>query len=287
MKSKLQKLLFCTAILAAPAAYGTILPNQNAERIKTILNTPDNLKTFQNISFNGMLITNTCFTPVVMTSVSGNSDISDNLDDMAPPPHHSGGSGDDGDLKGKNIISAGVGFLSLTSLMASAYTTAGYSGSSVLPITIQYERGLSSNFTFGLAFVYSSVTMNLNGSTDNTAGFYPHNIGQVYNWTDKLSLSGMEIAVTGDYYFVTSGVFQPYLGFRIGYEPITFGWSTNDPNTTWDGNVAAGSIAGGLPCWGIYFGTKIWFSNNFGAWVDGGWHGLFGAIFNLGLAAKF
>ncbi len=262
--------------------------NPSDSHIKAILGSQCNLLGFHNNAGSAILLSNSANAGPANESVADNTSINNYSNSLNSAPHQSSGSDDNG-LKGKNIITAGVGFVSLTGLLAGAWTTAGYSGSSVLPISIQYERGLSSNFTFGLSFVYSSVSMSYSGTMDNTNSYYPYNSGQLYNYTDKLSLSGMEIAVTGDYYFVTSGVFQPYLGFRVGYEPISFGWSTNDPNSKYgDGNIAqAWSWGSGVPCWGLYFGTKIWFSNNFGAWVDGGWHGIFGAIFNLGLAAKF
>jgi hypothetical protein len=214
------------------------------------------------------------------TMTQGNSvNVTDNV--TGTDSYHHGDGGDDDGVKGKNIVYVGVGFVSITGLLTSAYTAEGYAtAGSIPPITIAYERGLSSHFAFGIQFEYSGFSLSVNEPA--TFGF---NNGNPYS--DKLTLSGIGVGLIGTYSFVTSGRIDPYFGYGIGYEIFSFSWTTTDTQSPGDGNINPGSISGGLPWFNLFFGSRFYITDHFGAYVDLGWHGLVGGIINVGLTAKF
>lgn len=196
--------------------------------------------------------------------------------------HHGGGGGDDG-IEGKNMVYGGVGFLSLTGLMASVYTSAGYSVSHIPNIDLGYERGVSEHWGVGAIFSYSSLNFNL----DNQTGDPYYNGGNAYTYSDKLSVSTISFGATFNYHFRASDKVDPYYGIGLGYQSISASWTTTDPNTAIDGNIEPGAIKGAGFMFQTYFGCRFYFTNNIGAWVDFGWHGLTGSLLNLGIVAKF
>jgi len=230
-------------------------------------------------------------------AVADNTDATENMASY----HHGSGGGDGGDgIAGKNIVIAGVGFVSLVGIFASAlsfatstYTAAGGTNaptiSSIPAIDIGYERGLSQHWGLGLRFSYQSVSATSNGSYTYDGSQGPNGtVGTTYTITDKASITGLSFMATGAYHFSASDRVDPYIGLAFGYTSLSLSYSsTGDPNASTDGNSTAPVFGIGGVSFGGDVGVRLFFTNNIGAWVDLGYWGYGGAIFNLGLAAKF
>lgn len=217
-------------------------------------------------------------------STTSNVAVTDNIDNsQSILSYHHGSSGGSSAIEGKNVIYAGVGFLSLTGLIASVYTTAGYTVTHIPNISLGYERGLSEHWGVGAVFSYSSLSFTLNDQTGDP--FF--NNGNPYTYSDKLTLTGISFALTGAYHFHASEKVDPYLGIGLGYQSLSVTWSTTDPNAALDGNAQLSTISGAGLLFQTEFGCRFYFTDNIGAWADFGWHGVLGSLFNIGLTAKF
>jgi hypothetical protein len=237
---------------------------------------------FSNYSIAGSIATDS-------SRVANAKTTADTATDMATGHGHSGGHGGGGGgaFAGKNVVYVGVGFVGGLSLLGTLYSDEGYSASSIPTITIAYERGLSEHWGVGFIFNYSSVTLNSTGTVDNTYGDYPYNIGQVYSYTDKATLTGLGFGLTGAYHFIAGDKLDPYVGIALGYSSIGFKFTTDDPNASYgDGNQTLNLALSGA-MYGGFVGIRYYFTDNIGAWADLGYFGYGGSLINLGLTAKF
>lgn len=289
MKSKRQ-IVFTLACMAAVTAVNAqeIASNANGNQLnlaKTkILATDLSLSATPNtISTTSLFST----TPSDALNTTDGTDNAQNLQSTDGGYHRS--SGGDG-IAGKNIVYAGVGFVGGLALLGTLYTAEGYTASSVPTISVAYERGLSEHWGVGFTFNYSSVTLNSSGTIDNTFGDQGSaNVGEVYSYTNKFSITGMGFGVTGAYHFtVSSDKFDPYVGAALGYTSIAFKYTTNDPNSATDGNATGGiALAGSGALFGGFLGARYYFTDNIGLWADIGYLGYGGSLINVGLVAKF
>jgi hypothetical protein len=215
--------------------------------------------------------------------------------------HHgsSSSSSGNGGIDGKNVVFVGVGFVSLVGLFAStlsfaanAATAAGGTNvpkiSSIPAIDLGYERGVG-HFGVGLRFTYQEVSASSAGSYiyDGSQGPNGTN-GETVNYTDKATITGIAFMATGAYHFGDNPKVDPYLGLAFGYTSLSLGYSTSgDPNASTDGNSTAPVFGIGGVSFGGDVGVRLFFTDNIGAWIDLGYWGYGGAIFNLGLAFKF
>jgi hypothetical protein len=192
-----------------------------------------------------------------------------------------------GCIGGHNIVYGGLGFLGGLQFIGWQYTPQGYTSNASPSIKIGYERGLSDNFGLGVIFGSSSASMSYNGTIANTSfpPQYPNNIGQEYNYTNSYTFKGISFAVTGAYHFTVKENVDPYILVALGYASVNTTVTTNDPNTDYDNSELL--IKGSGPIYGLYFGMRVFFTDNIGAWGEVGYLGYGGSILNIGLTGKF
>jgi|GEM_PF-2923082 len=302
MKTKFQTIgcLSTALVILSTSAFAGVNANINNSRIAAILSDEGSvnhvvtLKKIENkvlFANSGVALTNVV-TATSTANAEDNAILGDNTTNVNGIDntqsilsyHHGSSSGGDGDgIKGKNIISLSISFVSISSILVSSFTAAGYSVSSVPPLTLSYQRGLSERLGFGVQFAYTSFSLTEN----NVEGDPFFNNGVPYTYNDKETISAIGFGLQGTYDFVTDGKILPYFEYGFGYEIFSASFSTTDPNVSSDNNVPPGSISGGLPWINFAVGSRFFFTDNIGAFAEFGWHGLVGGIIEVGLTAKF
>jgi hypothetical protein len=171
--------------------------------------------------------------------------------------------------QGTSHIFLGIGYPNIPGLV---YTTFGAGGGTSLgPICFSYQYGLSSKFTLGGTFNYSSAT------TTSLEGYDINNNPTSY----KLTLSLMTIMATGNYHYLSSDKFDLYSGISFGYGIASAGIS---------GNAGVGGAetivsVGGVAWHANAIGVRLMFTEHIGAYAEFGygWNGLA----QFGLSSKF
>jgi outer membrane protein len=180
-------------------------------------------------------------------------------------------------------ISLGYGFLSpykslfkLNNLFGTGDPDVSTKYSSLGPIALTYEYGVSEKISVGLQVGYST---NKNVTTDiNGLG-----TGKPYITTEKLTQ--LSVIARGNYHFGSSSKFDPYAGLGLGYGNFTYKTTSNDPtDTPADLGLFKISVPGAF---GItaQVGAKYYFSSNIGAYAEIGY--LAGSFAQIGITAKF
>ena len=277
MKTKLQILGAFVSLLAFSNASMAWEPTFNTSTKKSstfnVVTPSDNCKS---ILTNGAVMNDG--TVISTTSTSSNEENIDNVNSILS--YHHGSSSGSGAINGKNIVYLGVGFISLTGIFTTVWTAAGYSASSIPPIVLAYERGLSDHFGVGARLSYSATTLTLGTGQDP---FY--NNGNPY--TDKVTYTGFMFVATFAYHFGDNEKVDPYLMGALGYTSLSEKFTTTDTQAPGDGNVSLSTGTLGGFTFGGVFGCRFYFTNNIGAWLDFGYMGYGAALFNLGLSLKF
>lgn len=143
----------------------------------------------------------------------------------------------------------GTKFLQLGLGVGGAYMSAG-AESSMPAIQARYEFSVSNKMSAGAVLGYSSADLG----------------GMTYSYL----LAGAR----GNYHFLTSEKFDPYVGATLGYNKV----SVDSENEFTAGAAASAVIIG------AQVGANYYFSKGFGAWADLG-YGL--GYLNLGIVFKF
>jgi hypothetical protein len=287
MKTKLQAI----AGIIAVVAFSQVTKASKESRINAILG--ENKLTMVN-PMNTFDISYTTTNDLIKGKTGVN--VTDNIANITG--HYHGGGGLKGPISGKNVVYAGVGFVSILGVLASSISFGNslvgipVNISSIPAITVAYERGLSEHWGVGLRFDYQSITASKSGIIDNTSGIYPKNVGQKYSYNDNIILTGLTFVATGGYHFRVGERVDPYVGLALGYTSIGVGYSTTDPNAgtgaNQDGNAnSAPTISFGGFTLGGYLGIRIYFISALGVWADVGYIGAGSTIINLGLVIKF
>jgi outer membrane protein W len=190
--------------------------------------------------------------------------------------------GDGAFTKGSSTISLGYGFISpyktvLTAqniLFAGSGITSKYS--SLGPIALTYENGITDNISVGLSIGYATSKNVLTEANGLGAG-------KNYDITKKLDQVG--VVARGNYHFGSSAKFDPYIGLGLGYYSLKYKTTSNDPTDS-PADLALLNIAvpGAFGFTG-QVGAKYYFSSNIAAYAELGY--LVGSFAQIGVTAKF
>jgi hypothetical protein len=187
---------------------------------------------------------------------------------------HSGGREDSG-IKGKIMITAGVGFNILgTNLvvqydLSSAYSNSSFSakGSSVPMINVGVDYGILRFLSAGVSFGYQTATVT---SSDG-----------VFTFVD--SWKRIHFAARADYYMVKKENVSLYAGLKFGYNiySMTSNYTAIDPNYTANLGVAPSPVSAQ-----VHFGFSYYFKGivGFNTEIGIGYGGPYMAA--VGLAVK-
>jgi opacity protein-like surface antigen len=196
------------------------------------------------------------------------------------------GRGSDG-IKGKKIITVGVGFnLSAAALevryaLSSYYrdTLGGYgivTPSSTPLINVMFDYGVASKFSVGIGLGYQSLKMTWSDAFGSSSGF-----GFVDTWTR------IAIAARADYHIVTTEKISLYTGARVGYNIYSFSTTANSTNAPLSYSKANLGVVPTAIAVQAVMGFSFFFTPNIGANVEAGL--AYGGPYYsaVGLALKF
>jgi len=176
---------------------------------------------------------------------------------------------------GTNTIQVGVGFPNLLAQATSVYSIFGnVTSSSLPPLHLGFEHGITDNISVGLWLGYATQTLRWDYVGYNTSF-------QKVTYKEGWDYSWIVVGARGNYHFATGEHFDPYAGIFLGYNIVSAKYITDDPaGSILTGISAAGSSFG----FGAQVGFNYYFSDSFGCHVELG-YGV--AIINLGLSLKF
>lgn len=164
--------------------------------------------------------------------------------------------------------SIGYGFGNIGNTVIKSFNSnANFNYTSVGPLFLRYEYGVSENFGIGLNISYLS----------GVASFNTESNGEIYR--NEISREGYNIMLRFNWHMGDHHKIDPYIGFAGGYRNNVLSSDFNDPELE---NVSNESL---IPFgFEATFGTRFMFSDNIGAYVE---VGVARAIMQIGMTAKF
>ena len=177
--------------------------------------------------------------------------------------------------EGKHNISVGYGYALINgSLLFSTYESYdNFNFSSLGPINLQYEFAVGPKFGIGIDAGYSGSSASW--KVDDQ---FVQATGETINATYDYKKTKLTINLRGNVHFGDHDMIDPYLGFGLGFK--TSKWALETNHEDFEGIEISNLIPVSLL---IRFGTRIMFTDNIGAFIEGGFgHGLFQG----GLVAK-
>ncbi|MEJ7609983.1 MAG: OmpW family outer membrane protein [Ferruginibacter sp.] len=185
--------------------------------------------------------------------------------------------------KGQSTVAIGYGFISpyknlfkFTNLFAGPGESSKYS--SIGPVGLTYEYGISDKISMGLQVAYGQ---NKNVSTEKDG----ISAGKDYIVTSKLTQ--ISAILRGNYHFGSSSKFDPYVGLGLGYGNFKYETTSNDPADNNDPFFDSFYNISVPTSFGItgQVGAKYYFSSNIGMYAELGY--LAGSFAQVGINFKF
>ncbi|MGV3636730.1 MAG: outer membrane beta-barrel protein [Flavobacteriales bacterium] len=170
--------------------------------------------------------------------------------------------------EGSNNIYLGYGAVTLMGSISrnfDTYTDVDYS--SLGPIYVKYEHGVTENIGLGISFAYA---------TNQWVYKYTANEQTYTETTDRSTYS---ILARFNYHIGDSEKFDPYIGFGVGYRDAT--WTSESDGTTSSGVELKSLFPFGMD---LTFGTRYFFTDNIGLYAE---VGAAKSVVQGGLAVKF
>jgi hypothetical protein len=191
------------------------------------------------------------------------------------------GSGGDNGIKGKILVSAGVGFNATRTALLLNYSahegdvkgTPVINSSSQIPlINVGVDYGLARRFSAGIALGYQSIKLNANAISNGIAG--------TDTWTR------IHMAVRGDYHIVATDNVSLYTGLKFGYNMYSLKstYSSVDPTYVADVKPIGKPLTTGVQAhmgFSYFFNGMVGFNTEVGLAIGGPYYFAVGIGFKL------
>jgi len=173
---------------------------------------------------------------------------------------------------GKSFIHVGYGYSVFNPSSLVADSVQGVNSSNLGPINLMYEYAVGDKFGIGVDVGYSV------GKLDYADSYYSYSDSLFVEGTSRYEKTKLTVNLRGNVHFGNNDKFDPYLGFGIGYRMVNREWDYANPDFVSDEFEALIPVSLMLR-----FGTRFMFTDNIGAFVEGGiGHG----VFQGGIVAK-
>jgi opacity protein-like surface antigen len=178
---------------------------------------------------------------------------------------------------GKSYISVGYGYalFNASTFFGPYESFASFDHNGFGPLTLQYEYAVGPKFGIGIDLGYSGSSV----AWDGDAPVFVDGIatGEIFDANYKYQNAKLTLNLRGNVHFGSNDKIDPYLGFGFGFKSSTWSLETNDDDFI-DLSFSTTPISMLLR-----FGTRVMFTDNIGAFVEGGiGHG----VFQGGIVAK-
>lgn len=170
--------------------------------------------------------------------------------------------------EGSNNVYLGYGAVTLLGSISrnfDTYTDVNYS--SLGPIYVKYEHGMTENIGLGISFAYAT----------NEWVYKYQSFEQTY--TETTERSTYSILARFNYHIGDSEKFDPYIGFGVGYRDAT--WTSKSDGLTSSGVELKSVFPFGMD---LTFGARYFFTDNIGLYAE---VGAAKSVVQGGLAVKF
>lgn len=170
--------------------------------------------------------------------------------------------------EGSNNIYLGYGAVTLLGSISrnfDSYSDVNYS--SLGPIYVKYEHGVTEDIGLGISFAYAT----------NEWVYKYTSLDQVY--TETTERSTYSILARFNYHIGDSEKFDPYIGFGVGFRDAT--WTSKSDGATSSGVELKSLFPFGMD---LTFGTRYFFTDNIGLYAE---VGAAKSVVQGGLAVKF